>query len=171
MASFSKNETDRLDLDLLQDGAVTLYWRRELFDRDVAWLQDHGYVAHIIDCADIAEFRAQMTRALRFKENYGYEPWTGNLDALNDAFRDLDFGSQTGIAFCFFRIDLLATADHHTAHGTLNLIEWHSRDCLLFGDRLLALAQTDDATIQFDTIGARSATWNREEWLNANRGL
>lgn len=170
MAPFSENDADRLDLDLLQDGAVTLYWRRQLFDRAVSWLQDHGYVVHVIDCADIAEFRSQMTCVLRFEENYAYEPWNGNLDALNDAFRDLEFGSQTGIAFCFLRIDLLAAADHHMAQGTLNLIEWHARDSLLFGNRLLALAQTNDATIQFDAIGARSANWNREEWLNANRG-
>ncbi len=49
-------------------------------------------------------------------------------------------------------------------------IESHSRDYLLFGDRLLALAQSDDATIEFAPIGARSAKWNREECLNANRG-
>ncbi len=171
MAPFSENDTVRLDWYLLQDGAVTLYWRRELFDRDVSWLQDHGYAVHVVDCAEIAEFRAQMTRILRFKENYGYEPWTGNLDALNDAFRDLDFGSQTGIAFCFSRIDLLTAADRHTAQGMLSMIEWHSRDCLLFGDRLLAIAQSDDAAIHFDPIGARSAMWNREEWLNANRGI
>ena len=171
MALFSNNDTDRLDWDLLQDGAVTLYWRRELFDRDVSWLRDHGYTAHLVNCAEIAEFHAQMTRIFRFKEKYGYEPWTGNLDALNDAFRDLDFGRHAGIAFCFSRIDLLTAANRHTAQGMLSLIELHSRDCLLLGDRLIALAQSDDATIRFDPIGARFAKWNREEWLNANRGV
>jgi hypothetical protein len=171
MASFTEDDTDRLDWQLLQNGAVTLYWRRELFDRDISWLRDHGYSAHIIDCADIARFHAQMTRVLRFKENYGYEPWTGNLDALRDAFSDLVFDSVTGIAFCFTRIDLLAAADRDLARTTLDIIESQSRDYLLFGHRFLAFAQTDDPAIELGSIGARRANWNRSEWLNANRGL
>jgi hypothetical protein len=142
-----------------------------LFDRHIDWLSDHDYAVHVIDCSDIAEFRTQMTRVLRFEENYGYEPWTGNLDALNDAFGDLDFDTRAGIAFCFSRIDLLAKSDRHTAQATLDLIEWHSRNYLLLGRRLLALAQSDDAAICFDPLGARAAKWNQDEWLNADRGL
>jgi hypothetical protein len=171
MAPFSENDGDRLDWDLLQNSAVTLYWRRELFERDVVWLKDHGYEVYLIDCSGIEEFRAQITRVLRFQENYGYEPWTGNLDALNDAFRDLGFDGATGIAFCLVRIDLLAASDRYAAQALLDIIESHSRDYLLLGLRLLALAQSDDPKIQFDPIGARTAQWNREEWLNASRGV
>ena len=112
-----------------------------------------------------------MTDALGFSKNFGYEPWTGNLNALNDAFGCLDFDSHAGIVFAFNRIDLLAATDRDWAQGVLNLIECHSRQYMLFGDRLLGLAQSDDAEIHFDPVGACPVMWNNEEWLNANRGL
>jgi len=170
MTPFSENDTDRLDWKLLQDGAVTLYWRREIFDRDTTWLSDYGYRVHVIDCTDADGFRHEITRVLRFKENYGYEPWTGNLNALNDAFRDLDFNAVAGVAFAFARYDNLVEADPDTSQAILDIVESSSRDHLLMGHRLLALVQTDNPRLDFDPIGARTPMWNREEWFNANRG-
>lgn len=171
MAPFSKADVDRLDWELLREGAVTLYWRRALFERDVAWLREHDYSVHLVDCSDVVKFCDQMSRALRFAEHFGYEPWTGNLNALNDAIGCLEFGSHAGVAFCFSRIDLLAAADRQTAQAMLDILDLQSRECLLLGHRLLALAQTDDAAIQLEPVGARAVKWNREEWLDANRGL
>jgi hypothetical protein len=162
---------DRLDWTLLQNGAISLDWQRSLFDRDVQWLEDHKYVINLIDCSDIDGFRSRMTCVLRFKENYGYEPWGGNLDALNDAFGDLDFDAAEGIAFCFTRIDLLAAGDPDLVQTVLDLIESHSSNYLLFGCRLLALVQSDDGKIRFDSVGARRVNWNCQERLNARRGL
>lgn len=169
MAAFSEDDDDRLDWELLKYGAVTLYCRRELFDRDIDWLRNDGYGVHFIDCSDASTFTAQMTRALRFKENYGYEPWGGSLDALTDAFRHLDFTCVVGIAFCFFRLDILAAANRRLVQRLLDIIETESRDSLLLGHRLLALGQSANPNLRFDLIGARSVTWNRQEWLDADR--
>lgn len=171
MTSFSSNDFDRLDWQLLSRGAVTLYWKVELFQRDMTWLSEHGYTLHQIDCSTVDTFQTRMTEALQFKQNFGYEPWTGNLDALNDAFRNNDYESATGVAFCFSRIDLLLTADRRLAEATLDLIAEHSRDFLLTGDRLLALAQSDDATISIPALGGRVPHWNHDEWLNSDRGV
>ena len=168
MASFSETHMDRRDWQLMQNGAVTLYFQTAILERDLAWLREHGYQIETIDCRALAEFQHQMSRVLKFKEQFGYDEWTGNLNALNDAF-GLDF--EGGLVLCFVRYDLLKAAKPDFAQGILDIIESNSRDHLLFGRRLLALVQSDDPSIQFGPLGARTAGWNRREWLKKNRGL
>jgi hypothetical protein len=170
MVSFSEDNWDQLDWRLMQNGAITLYFQMAILEADLAWLRTHGYHIETIDCQDLAAFRRQMSLALRFKEQFGYDAWTGNLDALNDAF-SLEIAPETGLVFCFLRYDLLKAASPELAEGVLDIIEWNSRDHLLLGRRLLALVQSDDPRIQFGPLGARSANWNEREWLNKNRGL
>ena len=155
MAPFSENDSDRLDWHLMQNGAITLYFKTAILEDDLAWLRDHGYRIETIDCEDVVAFCRQMSVALRFKENFGYDNWTGNLNALNDAFRCLGIDPEAGLVFCFLRYDRLQAADRHVGQGVLDLIEYHSRDYLLLGRRLLALVQSDDTRIQFNPLGAR----------------
>jgi hypothetical protein len=152
----------------MQNSAVTLYYRRHLFERDMNWLAEYGYAIHTIDCSYEEVFESQISRALCFVERFGYE-WSRNLDALNDGFYNIEFHGVTGVAFCLMRYDALAAADPHAAHAVLDIIEWNSRYHLLFGNRLLALVQSDDPDISFDSLGARPAEWNRDEWFTASR--
>ena len=168
MAPFSENDMERLDWHLMQNGAVTLYFQTAILEEDVAWLRVHGYQIETIDCRDVAGFQCQISRVLKFKEQFGYDEWTGNLNALNDAF-GIDF--EGGLVLCFLRYDLLKAAKPEFAQGVLDILESNSRDHLLFGRRLLALVQSNDPKIQFEPLGARAAGWNRREWLNENRGL
>lgn len=64
MAPFSEKDTDQLDWELFRDGAVTQYWRHAIFDRHCAWLTDHDYRVHVIDCMDENKFRGEMNRVL-----------------------------------------------------------------------------------------------------------
>lgn len=171
MASFSDNDTDRLDWQLMQNGAVTLYFQTAILEETLAWLRDQGYAVQTIDCHDRAGFQQQMSLALQFREQFGYDEWTGNLNALNDAFRYLAIAPATGLVFCFLRYDLLKAASPDLAEAVLDIIESHSRDYLLLGQRLLALVQSDDPAIRFGPLGARTANWNQREWLNSARGL
>jgi len=171
MAPFREEDFDRIDYQILRYGASALYHRRDLFEEVAAWLKAQGYRVFRIDASSEEDFIAQMSQALRFLENFGYEPWTGNLDALNDAFRYLDFEGVEGIAFCFDRFDSLARKNPRFARTILDILESQSRDCLLEGRRLLALVQSDDPEISFDALGARSATWNQAEWMRCERGL
>lgn len=168
MAPFSSNDADQLDLQLMQNGAVTLYFKTAILEKDLAWFREHGYQVESIDCRDLAGFRCWMRRVLQFKEQPGYDEWTGDLDTTNDAFC-LEVDSEGGLVLCFLRYDLLKAANPRIAQDVLDIIEWHSRDYLLFGRRLLAVVQSDDPTIQFDKLGARGANWNRQEWLKKNR--
>lgn len=42
--------------------------------------------------AQVPSFESQMSSALKWQEQFGYDPWTGNLDALNDGMRYYPFG-------------------------------------------------------------------------------
>jgi hypothetical protein len=158
-----------LDFQLLQNGAVTLYHQTVILDQDLTWLREHGYEVETVDCRNLRDFKHQMSVALRFKEQFGYNEWTGNLNALNDAFREPT--AESGFAICFLRYDLLAAADPAFAEAILDIVEQNSRNHLLDGRRLMALVQSDDPRIRFDRLGARPAHWNRAEWLDKNRGL
>jgi hypothetical protein len=160
-----------LDFQLLQNGAVTLYYQTAILDQDLVWLRDNGYQVETIDCRELPEFKRLMSVALKFKAQFGYDEWNGNLDALNDAFRELEANSESGFAICFLRYDLLTASEPLFAEAILDIIERNSRDHLLLGRRFLALVQSDDPRIRFNPLGARQAQWNRREWLNKNRGL
>ena len=170
MASFSESDTDGLDFRLMQNGAITLYFQRAVLEADLAWLRDRGYRIETIDCREPETLRDQLSEALRFNENYGHD-WNGNLNALNDGFGDVAIDPRGGTVFCFLRYDLVQTSEPSVAHAILDIIESNSRFHLLFGRRLLALVQSDDPRIQFEPLGARPAQWNRNEWLDRNRGL
>jgi hypothetical protein len=53
MAAFSTDQSEwqRLDLRLLQNSPVALYFRPEGLNEDMAWLRDEGYLVDEFDCA------------------------------------------------------------------------------------------------------------------------
>ncbi|MGE3272420.1 MAG: hypothetical protein AB7P40_26970, partial [Chloroflexota bacterium] len=76
-----------------------------------------------------------------------------------------------GVALILHSYDLFCTGFQQAALAILDIIEDGSRWHLLFGRRLVALVQTDDPELEFERVGARPVTWNRREWLRAQRGL
>jgi hypothetical protein len=153
---------------LMQNGAATLYYQTSLFERDLGWLADHGYVTHRVDCGDLGVFHADMSQALQFRQQYGHE-WTGNLDGFNDAIFDLEFGAATGVTLGFLGFDRLFAAEPARAIALLDVIECNSRFHLLTGNRLLALVQTNDSTLAIPELGGRSPAWNSAEFLAYSR--
>jgi hypothetical protein len=160
-----------LRTEFLGYGAITKFFRRELFQAAVAKLTEGGYRVHVVDCSNEEAFRDRMTTVLRFEENFGYAPWTGNLDALNDAFRYVDYESVAGVVFAFEHFDRLHREDAYRAHAVLDILECASRDALLAGWDLVGLLQSDDPRLEIAPCGARTPTWNQAEWLNTNRGI
>jgi hypothetical protein len=162
-----------LRFEFLRDGALTLYFRREGFDTAVEQLRVAGYRIHVIDATDPERFCEQMTRALRFKENFGYEPWTGNLDALVDAFREVfsEEDCPKGAVFAFVGFDRYLARDKRAANIVLDTLEYQSRDCLLHGLGLIGLVQSDDPSMILEPTGGRTPQWNRAEWLDSARRI
>src|SRR4051812_33333165 len=164
MASDIPSEIQNLDLCLLLDGAVTLYFRRELLEADAAWLRAHAYNAVVFDClgwSDVPTMHRALAAGLQFPDYYGM-----GLDALNDCMKDVEIPSEGGLAIIFLRFDAFAAWHAEVAHGVLDILADTSRRCLLSGRRLIVLAQSDDPWISIAPAGATTVRWNRFEWLN-----
>jgi hypothetical protein len=155
---------------LLAAGAVSLFWRPALFETAKAALRALDYELIEITCSGVEAFKQALSDGLRWQDQFGYEPWTGNLNALNDGLRYPPVGEDAGLAICLRGFDAIAAEDPVFAHAVLDVIEYNSRHHLLHGRRLLALVQTRDAGFRADGLGARNAWWNEAEWLDANRG-
>ena len=150
---------------LLQKSALTLFHRRDIFQSTLAQLITEGYRGHLIDADDRAVFYAQMSRALRFYEQFGYQHWTGNLDALNDAYRALE---ARAVVHAFTRFDVLHKSEPDFAEALLQVIADASQDHLRDGIRLIALVQTDDANFESQLS---HVVWNERELRPEARGL
>jgi RNAse (barnase) inhibitor barstar len=169
MTSFSDNGHDfqRLDYGLLQNGAVTLYWRRAYLEEDLSWLEAHGYRVHRLDASgwesEVA-MHAAIARELGLPAYYGR-----NLDALRDSLTDLNVPIEGGMAVVLDNFDTFAKRLRETAQTVLDIAEHASRRYLLIGRRFVLMVQSNDPQIEFGPLGAVAANWNRREWLNANR--
>ena len=168
MTVFANNpdERQRLDLRLLQNGAVHLYFRPSVLSEDVEWLKDHGYQLDHFACSEWStqdEMHRDFAARLDFPDYYGK-----NLDALNDCLTEIKV-SNSGRVFVFHRYDLFTTVHPEAACGILDTIQINSWLHLLYGQRLFALVQSDDPSIEFPPLGCRPAMWNPREWLQQNR--
>jgi RNAse (barnase) inhibitor barstar len=171
MATFSKDESEwqRLDLRILQNTPVALYFRREVLDEDLAWLRAEGYLIDEFDCTSWhteADFHASMLAGLALPDYYGH-----NLDAFNDCVKDIDVPDAGGRALIFRRFDLFAQREARVAQFVIDIMASASWHCLLFGRRLLTIVQSDDPRIALEPVGAHPVMWNPREWLNKNREL
>ena len=160
---------ERLDTQLLQSSAVTLYYKNSLLAQDIACLQQFGYRAYTLDAAmwkSASDFHADAKRVLDFPDYY-----SANLASWIDCLAELAIPEAGGAVIQFRHFDAFARADAQFAHTLLDSIESASRRFLLSGRRLLALVQSDDPRIRFERIGAVPVNWNPREWLDADRGL
>jgi RNAse (barnase) inhibitor barstar len=160
---------DRLDVQLLQSSAVTLYHKPSLLAHDIACLQQFGYRVHTLDAArwkGVAEFHQDAKREFAFPEYYA-----ANLASWIDCLAEIQIPQEGGVVMQFRHFDAFARSDPQFAHTLLDSIESASRRFLLLGQRLLALVQSDDPRIRFERIGAVPVNWNPREWLDADRGL
>ena len=110
----------------MQNGAVNLFWSLEVLKEARQELSALDYEIAEISCGvDVPSFESQMSRALRWKEQFGYEPSTGNLHALNqDGMRDLPFGLSGRSALVLIAFHHLVAADINRAHRILDIIEF-----------------------------------------------
>lgn len=171
MTAFRNNTDDfqRLDFELLKNGATTLYYRHAFLSEDIEWLTAHNYRIDSFDCTTWKtdeDMYAAFAMTLDFPDYFGR-----NLAALEDCLCDLNISEDGGRALVFHRYDAFESEMPEIAWSILDIIEIQSRLYLLFGKRLLALVQSDNPKIKFNGLGAQHANWNRREWLNTNRGL
>ena len=171
MSVFRDNpeEWQRLDLSLLKNGSIHLYYCPSVLREDVEWLRGHGYRLDSFDCSRWETeqvMHEELASRLEFPGYYGK-----NLDALNDCLSDMPVPDNGGRILVFNRYDAFTANVQKVAWHVLDIIDRNAWLHLLFGRRLFALVQSDNPRIEFPLIGSRPAMWNPREWLNKNRGL
>lgn len=157
-----------LDMRLLRNSPVVLYYRRETLADDVAWLRSNAYDVKALDAgtwSDVVTMHHDIAATLGFPDYYGM-----NLDALNDCVSDLE-APNARLAIVFERYDAFARIERDVAQAVLDILAINSRRFLFGGARLLVFVQSDDPHVTFDPVGATPVMWNGKEWLNANRGV
>jgi hypothetical protein len=177
MSFFGNNPEDweRLDWQILRDGAIHLYWRSEYLAEDERWFADHGYRLYRFDCSTWTssdEMFADFGRVLEFPDW-----WGRNINALDECMADLAIGTGAGAALLLSNFDIYffgsgaATlmSGRIEAEVVLDIISRASQFQLLNGRRLVALIQTKDPKLHIGKLGGMAPCWNRREWLDAKR--
>jgi len=156
-----------LEFRLLQNGCVVLYHNPFLLEEHSGLLVRRGWQFKEICVADkgtAEEFYDQVSSALGLPHYFGR-----NLDAFRDCLGDIDFPESQRLALALIRFDLVAKHDAKFAHIVLGICAEAERRWLMAGKRILFLVQSSDPDLRFPPIGATSALWNFEEWLDAKR--
>jgi RNAse (barnase) inhibitor barstar len=169
MAVFREEDFQRLDLGLLKNGAVHLYYRPAVLAEDVAWLEDHQYRIDNFDCSKwktVEAMHEELAGRLEFPDYYGR-----NLDALNDCMSDIAIPEDGGRVLVFHRYDDFTARLPDVAWHILDIINGRAWLHALFGRKLMALVQSNDPRIKFPPFSSHSAMWNPREWLDKSRGL
>jgi Barstar (barnase inhibitor) len=150
-----------LDYQLLRGGPITRYYSATVLARHVNWLQEREYEAAWFNAtawADDTACHAGFQARLGFGEGYGR-----NLNALDDALEDIVIPREGGLA-------LVITGYGGTpSDALLDVVARKARWWLLFGRRLIVLIQSDDPHFTLGKLGATTAPWNPDEWLNSAR--
>ncbi len=159
----------RLDLRLLQNGPIAMYWKPAILVEDLGWFAANHYAIDRLDCSTWADrelAHTALATAFKFPDYYGR-----NLDALNDCMSDLEVPEEGGRVIALEHFDVPAKALGDFAYVLLDIIASIAHGKLLFGRRLIALVQSDDPALGFPPVGAHAVGWNPREWLNKARGL
>lgn len=166
--------SDRAGAEFLKS-AVNLYCNPSLLDRDIAALQDAGYRILTVDASSwmgVADMHQDLATVFGFPAHYG-QNWAALNDCLSDV-RAADWDLSTGalrVVLALRRFDVFTTKFPSEAHFLLDIYAVNQREALIDGDHLLCLVQSDDPRLQLAPVGPTTALWNRDEWLERNRGL
>lgn len=166
MGVFKRNgrtDPEGLDWYILQNGWTSLYWQTRILDEDLMWLENVNYVIIDFDCRNWKNdkiMHSQLKEKFEFPDYYGE-----NFNALSDCLSDLNI-IKTGLVVVFRHLDNI---NKLTAHAILDIFANNARYHMLFGNRIITLAQVNDPNYEIDPVGQIPVTWNGQEWLNSKR--
>jgi RNAse (barnase) inhibitor barstar len=156
-----------LEFRLLQNGCVVLYHNPLLMEEHANALARQGWqVKEMYEAysGTADEFFGQASSSLDFPNHFGK-----NLDGFRDCLGDISFPEGRRLALRLTRFDLVVKHDAQFAHIVLDICAEAERRWLMEGKRVLFLVQSSDPDLRFPPIGATTALWNFEEWLDSKR--
>lgn len=170
MAAFEryKNNCARVDWEILINGAISLYHKRNILEKDLKWLNEKGYKIVNIDLKEIDTvglFHKKIKKACNFPEYYGE-----NMSALSDCLRHyLEIPFESGFALVMENFDLFYEKDRMSGQEILERLNRGARERILTGERLITLIQTSNLQFCPEAIGSFELCWNRHEFANERR--
>jgi RNAse (barnase) inhibitor barstar len=159
-------KNNNLDWRLLRNGTTTLYWKLEFLEKAISELKKLAYDIFIFDSSNWKnqqDFHDNAKAVLHFPDYYGM-----NLNAFTDCIGDVE-SKNTGTVIVFKAYDSFMKKDNESGWKILDILEYQSRNLLLFGQRLIVLVQVEDPQFTVPALGGRAALWNQNEWLDKNR--
>jgi RNAse (barnase) inhibitor barstar len=168
MGVFKRNgriDPEGLDWYILQSGWTSLYWRTTILEDDLKWFEKENYVIIEFNCKTWDNdkiMHSQLKEKLDFPDYYGE-----NFNALRDCLTDLNI-IKTGLVLVFRHLDNIKK---QTAHAILDIMANNARLHMLFGNRIITLAQVDNPDYEIDPVGQTSVIWNGQEWFNSSREI
>ena len=157
------NTYKRLDWAILKNGWTSLYFKMSVLENDLKWFEKEHYTIADFDCrtwTDKNAMHQQFKQIFHFPEYYGE-----NAAALNDCLSELEIPG-TGLIVVFRHLDNIDAAQ---VHLLLDNFATNSRWHMLFGKRLMVLAQVDNPGFETSPVGASRAMWNMAEWMDSDR--
>ena len=145
----------RLDWQLLQNSSVHRYRSDDEMGRTATGLAGLGYAIHQLDAGNWRrenEMHTALAAELNFPSYYGR-----NLDALNDAFRDISeyrYGSDpstTGTVLVLTGYESFTLHNSELAYALLEIFARNARNGLLVGHPMLCLISAKN---DFPAVGA-----------------
>ncbi|HRD45071.1 MAG TPA: hypothetical protein PLF78_01160, partial [Caulobacter sp.] len=100
---FKDPNHNRTDWRLLQNGAVNLFRQAAYLEESKRELTSLGYETIDLAFSNLDQFKHDLSIALKWEEQFGYAPWDGNLDALNDGLRWFSNEGPERVALCINR--------------------------------------------------------------------
>lgn len=170
MAAFEryKNNCARVDWEILINGAISLYYKHNILEKDLKWLAEKDYKIVNIDLKEINTIgllHKKLKKACNFPEYYGE-----NMSALSDCLRhDLEIPFESGFALVMENFDLFYEKDKISGHEILERLSRGARERILTGERLITLIQTSNPRFYPEAIGSFELCWNRHESADEQR--
>src|SRR5437764_674526 len=112
-------KSGRLDLRILQNGAISLYYRETILAADVAWFREHEYVVHTFASRDwliVDDLHTDVSVSLGFPDWYGR-----NLHAFSDSLSDIDVPADGGVVLVFTGYDVFTVRHPEVAQIVLDI--------------------------------------------------
>ena len=162
MSDARPTEERPLDERILLGASVSLYHDRNLLDEDASLLRGIGYRVYVLDASHwltTGAFHTAIRLMLEIRGRY-----IENLDGFSDGLTRLELSDRGRAALVFLHFDVFARQCRHLAQQVLDVVATQSRSFLLDGRRLVALVQSDSATLEIEPVGASPVTWNDREW-------
>ena len=155
--------------NLFRYGPIVLFFKRQVLQDSIQFLQNQDYVIHEFNCQDYTSeadfFNDILFRLKIIDEIYkGIKPvqfW----DLLSAA----EVPDESGLILAFTRFDVFHRAFPEVAQELLEIVAGYHYKWLWFGRRFAAFVQTDDPMIKLEPVGAHPACWNSKEWLIKDR--